>query len=174
MPGRFPFYTGTLMDRLAYKLRPNYLVPAMIFRILLLVLASLGVSLPAAAQKPPKLPVQLGGTWKAETPDGPRSVVIRPDSSASYGDETVRWRLKGDSIHIAFGDEWTVYHYALKGSRLTLSGGDLEDPITLRRTGSATTLPKGVAVPPAPPDDRRSNTSPVTAGKKTKTADPTH
>src|SRR2546425_6887994 len=99
--------------------------------------------------------VQLAGTWNAETPEGPRMVVIRPDSSASYGDETVRWRVVGDSIHIAFGDEWMVYKYQVKGNRLTLSGGDLEDPITLKRTGPPTPRPDGVAVPPPPPPDRR-------------------
>ena len=111
----------------------------------------------ASAQRPP---VQLAGTWKAETPDGPRSVVIRGDSSASYGDETVRWRLVGDSIHIAFGDEWMVYRYALKGTRLTLSGGDLDEPITLRRAGPPSPRPDSVPLPPAPPDSRRGNGSP--------------
>ncbi|MBI4502962.1 MAG: hypothetical protein HY700_17595 [Gemmatimonadetes bacterium] len=121
-----------------------------------------------AAQKPKSQPqVQLGGTWKAETPEGPRSVIIRSDSSASYGDETVRWRLQGDSIHIAFGDEWMVYRYQLKGKRLTLSGGDLEEPITLKRTGPATPLPKGVEVPAAPPADRRGTSVPAgTSGAK--------
>src|SRR5436853_7498612 len=118
------------------------------------------------AQAPRAAKVQLGGTWKAETPDGPRSVIIRADSSASYGDETVRWRLQGDSLHIAFGDEWMVYHYKLKGTKLTLSGGDLEDPITLKRTGPPTPLPKGTVVPPAPPADRRGSASPV-GGKST-------
>jgi len=97
----------------------------------------------------------LAGTWNAETPEGPRTVIIRGDSSASYGDETVRWRVIGDSIHIAFGDEWMVYRYQIKGNRLTLSGGDLEDPITLKRTGPPSPRPTGVAVPPAPPADRR-------------------
>jgi hypothetical protein len=130
------------------------------------ILALAGVST-LTAQKPRP---QLGGTWKAETPEGPRSVIIRADSSASYGDETVRWRLAGDSIHIAFGDEWMVYKYDIKGNRLTLSGGDLDDPITLKRTGPATPLPKGTMVPPAPPDDRRGSASPVggkAAGTKT-------
>jgi hypothetical protein len=104
--------------------------------------------------------VALGGTWKAETPDGPRSVIIRADSSASYGDETVRWRMAGDSIHIAFGDEWMVYRFQLKGNRLTLSGGDLEEPITLKRSGPATPLPAGVELPPAPPPERRGTGSP--------------
>ena len=112
--------------------------------------------------------IQLGGTWKAETPDGPRSVIIRPDSSASYGDETVRWRLRGDSIHIAFGDEWMVYKYQVKGNKLTLSGGDLDDPITLKRTGPATPLPKGVSVPLAPPADRRGTSAPGVHGTTSK------
>jgi hypothetical protein len=91
------------------------------FLAVLLCVAALAS--PAQSSRPP---AQLHGTWKAETPDGPRAVIIRADSSASYGDETVRWRMQGDSIHIAFGDEWMVYHYQLKGNRLTLSGGDLE------------------------------------------------
>lgn len=104
--------------------------------------------------------VLLAGTWKAETPDGPRSVIIRGDSSASYGDETVRWRVARDSIHIAFGDEWMVYGYALRGTRLTLSGGDLDEPITLRRAGPPTPRPDSIPVPPAPPDSRRGNGHP--------------
>jgi len=127
-------------------------------------------TLPAQTTRAAK--VQLGGTWKAETPDGPRSVIIRADSSASYGDETVRWRLQGDSLHIAFGDEWMVYRYKLKGTKLTLSGGDLEDPIILKRSGPPTPLPKGISVPDAPPDGQRATTAPsgATGTKRPKPA----
>jgi len=128
-------------------------------RSILLVL--LFAASPAAAQS---RRISLAGTWKAETPDGPREVTIRPDSSASYGDETVRWRLVSDSIYIAFGDEWMVYGFRLNGTRLTLSGGDLDEPITLRRTGAARARPDSVAVPPPPPDDRRVPLSPRVAG----------
>lgn len=144
---------------MAYKNRPHYLHGQMILRSLAAAAALLALATPHLAAQ--HRPVQLGGTWKAETPDGPRAVIIRTDSSASYGDETVRWRLQGDSIHIAFGDEWVVYKYQLKGSRLILSGGDLEDPITLKRTGPATPLPAGVPVPPAPPDNRRGTDLPA-------------
>jgi hypothetical protein len=76
--------------------------------------------------------------------------MIRPDSSASWGKETVRWRLKEDQIMIALGGEWEIYKLKLKGNRLTLSGGDLTDPITLKRVGAATPRPANVAVPPDP------------------------
>jgi hypothetical protein len=94
---------------------------------------------------------RIVGTWRAQTPDGPREVVVRADSSASYGEDTVRWRLVGDSLFLAFGDEWVGYVIEVKGSRLTISGGDLEDPMTLKRIGPPTARPDSVPVPPAPP-----------------------
>jgi hypothetical protein len=106
------------------------------------------------------VPQQPGivGTWKLEDEQlrskGPREVIIRPDSSASWGKEHSRWRLlRGNRIMIAVGGEWETYRIRLKGDRLTISEGDLVDPVTLIRVGPATPLPSGVAVPPVP-DDR--------------------
>lgn len=93
----------------------------------------------------------IAGTWQVDTPDGPQTVIVRSDSSASFGDEIVRWRTIADTIFIAFGDEWVGYNYVLRGRTLTLSGGDLEEPYDLRRTGPPSALPDGVEVPPAPP-----------------------
>jgi hypothetical protein len=94
---------------------------------------------------------RIVGTWRAQTPDGPREVVVRADSSASYGEDTVRWQLVGDSLFLAFGDEWVGYVVEVKGSRLTISGGDLEDPMTLKRIGPPTARPDSVPLPPSPP-----------------------
>jgi hypothetical protein len=97
----------------------------------------------------------LQGTWRVDagavTKSGPREVVIRPDSSASWGKETVRWRLPAPGkIMIALGGEWETYRMKLKGDKLTLSGGDLSEPITLKRTGPATPRPDSVPIPPDP------------------------
>ncbi len=97
----------------------------------------------------------LSGTWRVETPDGPQEIVIRPDSSASFGEDIVRWRLEPDSIHLALGDEWMVYAVKVQGNKLTLSGGDLEEPMDLERVGPATPRKAGVEVPPPPPASRR-------------------
>ncbi len=99
--------------------------------------------------------VDFTGIWRAETPDGPQEIIVRPDSSASFGEEIVRWRLQGDSVHLAIGGEWMVYKFAIRRNTLTLSGGDLEDPLDLQRVGPPTPRPEGVEVPPAPPADRR-------------------
>lgn len=103
-----------------------------------------------AQSKPPN----IVGTWRVNTPDGPREVIIRPDSSASFGAETVRWRLGGDSVFLAFGDEWVSYAIRLKSNELTVWGGDLEEPMTLKRIGPPTPRPDSVLLPPAPPINR--------------------
>jgi len=95
------------------------------------------------------------GTWKFDLKqdpkkDGPRTVIVRPDSSASYGSQTVRWRIVGDSLALALGGEWVNYRLKLKGSNLTLSGGDLNEPVNFRRVGPPTPRPDTVAVPPDP------------------------
>jgi hypothetical protein len=94
------------------------------------------------------------GTWKVDTRTdtrgGPREVIIRADSSATWGKETSRWRLKRDSIMVAIGGEWETYKLDVSKSRLTISGGDLQKPITLKKVGPATPRPDGVSVPPDP------------------------
>jgi hypothetical protein len=95
------------------------------------------------------------GTWKFDLKqdqkkEGPRLVIVRPDSSASYGTQTVRWRLVGDSLALALGGEWVNYRLKLKGKNLTLSGGDLNEPVTFQRVGPPTPRPDSVPVPPDP------------------------
>lgn len=110
----------------------------------LLVLSATAV----AAQKSDIL-----GTWQTitRTKDGPHSVIVRADSSASYGTQTVRWRIqKAGKILLALGGEWVEYDYKVKGEKLTLSGGDLKEAITLKRLGPPTPRAAGVMVPPDP------------------------
>ena len=117
--------------------------------ILTAVLAA-AVPATATAQAPAIL-----GTWKfdlkqGKKKQGPRTVIVRPDSSASYGAETVRWRIVGDSLALALGGEWVNYRLKLKGKRLTLSGGDLTEPVTFELMGPPTPRPDSVPIPPDP------------------------
>jgi hypothetical protein len=98
----------------------------------------------------------LSGLWQLEKgkvkTDGPKTVMIRPDSSASWGKETVRWRLKPDKaeIMIALGGEWETYSIRVKGLQMELSGGDLTEKITLKRVGPATPRPSNIPLPADP------------------------
>ncbi len=112
----------------------------------------------SAQSKEPKAGPTVSGTWqlakgKVKT-DGPKTVVIRPDSSATWGKETVRWRLKADQIMIALGGEWEIYTLEVRADRMTLSGGDLTEAITLKRIGPPTARPDSIPIPPDPDTDR--------------------
>jgi len=123
-------------------------------KVLVWLIACLAV-LPVrgAAQAGSKNP--LIGTWRFDLKqgpkkEGPRIVIVRPDSSASYGTETVRWRVVGDSLALALGGEWVNYKLKLKGKSLTLSGGDLQEPVDFQLVGPPTPRPDTVPIPPDP------------------------
>ncbi|HZI22965.1 MAG TPA: hypothetical protein VFD76_10625 [Gemmatimonadales bacterium] len=94
---------------------------------------------------------RLEGKWQAKTEDEIRNIMVRSDSSAQFGDQVARWRVVGDSLWLTLGDGvWQVYGMKLEAEKLTLSGGDLEKPVTLRRVGPATARADSVTIPPPP------------------------
>ncbi len=100
--------------------------------------------------------VRLEGTWQARAGDEIRHIVVRSDSSAQFGEEVARWRVVGDSLWITLGDGvWQVYAMKLAADKLTISGGDLEKPVTLRRLGPPVPRPDTLAIPDAPPATAR-------------------
>ncbi len=119
---------------------------------LLLVARVLGAQGPAAAARRP----HLEGLWQAKTGDELRTIMVRSDSSARFGSEVARWRVVGDSLWITLGDGvWQVYGMRLEGDKLTLSGGDLQKPASLKRVGPAAARPDTIPLPAAPPDSAR-------------------
>lgn len=113
------------------------------------IVGALGLLLASAQAKQ-----DITGTWRVDagtdTRNGPREVVIRADSSASWGKETVRWRLKGDRISIVLGGEWDTYKVKVHNNALTLSGGDLQKSVTLKKVGPPTPRPAGTRIPDDP------------------------
>jgi hypothetical protein len=82
--------------------------------------------------------------------------MVRADSSAQFGDQVARWRVVADSVWFTLGDGvWNVYGLKIAGDKLTISGGDLEKPVTLRRVGPATVRPDTLQVPEPPPASAR-------------------
>jgi len=99
---------------------------------------------------------RLEGKWQAKTDDEIRNIMVRGDSSAQFGDQVARWRMVSDSLWLTLGDGvWQVYGMKLDGDKLTLSGGDLEKPVTLRRVGPPIARADSVAIPAPPPVSER-------------------
>jgi hypothetical protein len=124
--------------------------------LVLLGIAGLAGVTTLGAQAPRRSPT-LQGRWEARGPDDAiRHIMVRADSSAQFGDDVARWRVVGDSLWLTLGDGvWMIYGMELKGERLTLSGGDLEKPVTLRRVGAAVARADTVKVPEPPPATSR-------------------
>ena len=118
------------------------------------VIPMCGVLIAAAGQGR----VRIDGNWQARAGDEIRHIMVRSDSSAQFGDQVARWRVVGDSLWITLGDGvWQVYRMQLESSagKLTISGGDLEKPVTLRRVGPATARADTLEIPEAPPANAR-------------------
>src|SRR5512145_454511 len=98
------------------------------------LIAASGVAVAAQA------PVKLTGNWQARAGDEIRHIMVRGDSSAQFGSDVARWRTVGDGV-------WQVYGMKLSGEKLTISGGDLEKPVTLKRVGPPTARPDSLAIP---------------------------
>jgi hypothetical protein len=106
---------------------------------------------PSSSSSQPAQRARLEGRWQAKTEDEIRNIMVRSDSSAQFGDQVARWRVVGDSLWLTLGDGvWQVYGMKLDREKLTLSGGDLEKPVTLRRVGPPTARADSVAIPPPP------------------------
>ena len=117
---------------------------------------TLGLASPPSLAAQTAAHARLEGKWQAKTEDEIRNIMVRSDSSAQFGDQVARWRVVGDSLWLTLGDGvWQVYGMKLDRERLTLSGGDLEKPVTLRRVGPPTARADTVAIPPPPPPTER-------------------
>jgi hypothetical protein len=101
-------------------------------------------------------PARLTGDWQARAGDEIRHIMVRGDSSAQFGHDLARWRVVGDSLWITLGDGvWQVYGMKLNVDKLTISGGDLEKPVTLRRVGPPTARPDTLTIPDPPAPNQR-------------------
>lgn len=85
----------------------------------------------------------LVGTWSGDFGGEPFQLILNADGSGEM-DGPIKWQAQGNKLVITEDDGATMYNFALKGSKLTVSGGDLEAPLRLTRAGAA-----GKAAPPA-------------------------
>src|SRR5258706_13598532 len=115
-----------------------------------------GVGLAALTVVAAQTPVRVTGNWQARAGDEIRHIMVRSDSSAQFGEEVARWRVVGDSLWITLGDGvWQVYGMKLADDKPTISGGDLEKPVTLRLVRPPVPPPDVLAVRGAPPASTR-------------------
>lgn len=84
----------------------------------------------------------LVGTWSGDFAGEPFQLILNADGTGQM-DGPIQWQVQGNKLVIAEADGTTAYNFMLKGSKMTVSGGDLEAPLTLTRIGGS-----GKAAPP--------------------------
>ena len=78
----------------------------------------------------------LVGTWSGDFGGEPFQLILNTDGTGQM-DGPIQWQVQGNKLVIAEDDGSTAYNFVLKRSKLTVSGGDLEAPLTLTRTGGS-------------------------------------
>ena len=77
----------------------------------------------------------LVGTWGGNFDGEPFQLVLNADGSGEM-DGPIRWEARGNKLVITEDDGAIAYDVVLKGTKMTVSGGDLERPLTLTRTAA--------------------------------------
>ena len=95
-------------------------------------------------------PSNLVGTWtgKVEGFEVEMKMMLNADGTADYEGVLGRWRVQGNKLLLTQEGETVAYNYTLRGSQMSLSGGDLMAPLVLTRRGGAGRAPGGGAFTP--------------------------
>lgn len=105
----------------------------LIAAFLLLVISS-SAQIGAKVQQSPK----ITGLWQNSQFGYQMTLMLNADGSGEFDGEMIRYTTKGSTFSMTVVDqnETTNYTYQLNGNSLTISGGDLDQPVTFTRNGT--------------------------------------
>ena len=142
----------------------------------LVFLAALFILLSAFAADPSK-PFTLAGAWRG----GGFVIVLQNDGSGTLQDspqspaEPMRWKAAAGKLTITQAGQSVAYDYRVQSGALKLSGGDLDQPVSLTRAASSAD-PAPADLAPTDPAQPSARSAPKAAaapkpGSPLKTAD---
>ena len=85
------------------------------------------------AQIGSKIPTQktgLSGTWINKDFGYDMKLQLNENGKGVFEDEAITYTVVGNKINMKFEEETIAYNYKLSGNTLTLSGGDLDSPVS--------------------------------------------
>lgn len=92
------------------------------------------------AQIGSKIPTQktgLLGTWINKDFGYDMKLELNENGKGVFEDETITYTVVGNKISMKFEEETIAYNYKLLGNILTLSGGDLDSPVSFSKNGAS-------------------------------------
>jgi len=87
---------------------------------------------PALAQLAPN----LTGTWKAKEGDVTVTLVLNADGTGKLDNAKIKYAVRGRTLSIDDSGTVNNYSFELAGNKLTVSGGDLKQPMVFEREGA--------------------------------------
>lgn len=100
---------------------------------LLLVPAALMAQIGAKTQQ-----AKITGTWQNSQFGYQMTLMLNPDGSGEFDGEAIKYTTASNKLSITQLGETTSYTFLLQGNSLTVSGGDLEGPVTFTKAGANT------------------------------------
>ena len=94
------------------------------------------------AQIGSKIPAQktgLSGTWINKDFGYDMKLQLNENGKGVFEGEAITYTIAGNKINMKFEEETIAYNYKLSGNTLTLSGGDLDSPVSFSKNGAFTT-----------------------------------
>ena len=85
----------------------------------------------------------ITGLWRNSTMGFNMDLTLKPDGKGMFDEENITFEFTANTLVIKSGGNKTTYQCKLNGNTLTLSGGDLDAPLSFNRI----TENGGVAVP---------------------------
>jgi len=106
---------------------------------------------------------EITGIWQNNQFGYQMTLMLNADGSGEFDGEEIKYKAQSGILALTIVQKQTTtnYKYALSGSSLTVSGGDLEQPVTFTKAGSAP-----ISTPPQPPvqDNANPQSQPATGG----------
>ena len=97
------------------------------------------ISISATAQIGAKVQQQgkIYGLWQNSQFGYQMTLMLNPNGTGEFDGESIKFSTQAAKLTIIVGTVVTEYNFNLQGNSLTLSGGDLDGPVTFARSGSA-------------------------------------
>ena len=75
----------------------------------------------------------MHGAWYNNDYGFQMTLMLNPDGTGEFDGEPLKYKVEGNKINITQSGELITYSYLSQGQSLTLSGGDLEAPLTFTK-----------------------------------------
>ena len=80
----------------------------------------------------------IQGTWQSNSIEDQTTLKLNADGSGEFDGESIRYTVKDNKFNLTIvaENQTIVYNYTLQENSLTISGGDLDEPVKFSRKGT--------------------------------------